>query len=137
MAKKEITSQELQSLGGNIERLVVPVDGVYLVSRTTAWKDNTRPCEEAYKVETLDIDIRNCNNPRKIPSHKDMDDSWWYKNGTNHRVENGKICRDIGWSKKWAVKIDNLVDFIKKYGVCIVGIDVNNFLTLEISDDYH
>ena len=119
-----------------IERLYAPVDGIYLVSRTSEGED-IMPCKEAYCAEILDVDRRTVSKPQYLSSYKNKSTDWWYKKGKNHRVENGHICRDIGWSMKWIVKIDNLRDFIEKHGQCIVDINNDNgFSTIEIYDGY-
>ena len=133
--KDQKQSRETTPLGVDVERLAMPIDGIYLISRSSFYIEDNPPCDEAYQIETLDVDRRNVDNPKKIPVHLGRD-TWWYEKGENHRVENGSICRDVGFSKKWVVKIDNMVEFIKKYGTCVIDIDFDNWMTIEIYDDY-
>jgi len=118
-----------------MRKIIKQEDGLYLVSRTSEW-GHSSPCEEAFQATTLDVDVRSVDDPKKIPAYKGKDDSWWYEEGANHRVENGNICRDIGWSAKWFVKIDSLIDFVNKYGDCVLSIGRDGFISIEIYDDY-
>lgn len=116
-----------------VERIVLPCSGLFLANRTSSWSG--KPCDEAFEAETMQIDRRNCDDPKKIPAHKGTDGDW-YQRGTNHRVENGTICRDLGWQREWFVRLDDVMAFVDKYGECVVGRDHRGFATIEIYDDY-
>lgn len=115
------------------ERIVTPRDGIFLVTRTSVWDDG-KPCDEAYVVEIMNVDRRNCDDPKKIPMNR-VTDGDWYLRGSNHRVENGCICRDIGWERKWAVNIDSVMDFVDKHGECVVRRNNDGFAEIEIYDN--
>ncbi len=106
--------------------------GLYLASRTSAYGE--KPCDEAFKIVRVNTDTRNCDDPKKIPAHGGTDGDWFLR-GTNHRVENGKIKRDLGTQEKWAVEVPDIQAFVDKYGDCVVGRDADGFCTVEIYDD--
>jgi hypothetical protein len=118
----------------SIATLTISRKGLYLVSRTSSC-DSQKPCEEAYQVKIKSVDARNVDDPKKIPSNRGTNGDW-YERGENHRVENGKIKRDMGWVDVWVVDIDDIAAFVDKYGDCIIGRDQNGFSTIEIYDDY-
>ena len=105
----------------------------FLVSRTSAWDE--RPCDEAFQIDIVRTDTRNVDDPKKIPANNGTDGTW-YLDGTNHRVENGRIKRDMGVAAVWVVEVSDLLSFIDKYGECVIGKGINDFYTLEIYDDY-
>lgn len=113
--------------------LVKPRAGLYLCSRTSAYHE--KPCDEAFLVIRTYVDTRNCDDPKKIPANRGSDGDWYTK-GTNHRVENGMIRRDLGVQEDWAVEITNLQEFVDKYGPCVVYRNEDGFCTIEIYDDY-
>lgn len=115
-------------------KLTKPAKNIFLVSRTSIYDDDVKPCDEAVEIYVKNIDSRAVDDPSKLVWKPTADT--WYDTGTNHRVENGKIKRDFGERKEWAIKTNNIFDFVKKYGSCIINIDVDGFNTIEIYDDY-
>lgn len=116
--------------------IVTPSAELYLCSRTSAY--NPQPCEEAYRVLVMQVDRRSYDDPKKIPANHGTDGGWYTK-GTNHRVENGQICRDRCLREEWAVHLPDLVAlqaFVDKYDRCIISRDCNGFYNIEIYDDY-
>jgi len=110
---------------------------VFLCTRSSSWNES-QPCEEAFQIEVMEVDSRTTDDPKKVRAYNGTD-SWWYNTGTNHRVENGKICRDLGLRKVWAVEIRTLEDFrafVSKHGQCIVAANEGDAWTIEIYDDY-
>lgn len=83
----------------------------------------------------VDTDARNCDDPKKIPANRGTNGDW-YEDGTNHRVEGGKIRRDLGTKEVWGVELTDLQAFVDKYGECIVGRENSGFYTIEIYDTY-
>jgi hypothetical protein len=56
--------------------------------------------------------------------------------GTNHRVVDGKICRDMGWGREWFVQLDDVMTFVDTHGRCVIDRDCRGFATIEIYDDH-
>lgn len=108
----------------------------FICRRTSGgWKD--KPCEEAYEKPVVSIDIRTVDDPAKVKAYIGEPTDWWYSTGTNHRVEHGQIVRDMGEEIVWVVDIDNILDFIKKYGECVISYYIHyNMFQIEIYDDY-
>jgi len=105
----------------------------FLCTRTSEWYE--KPCEEAYEKEFFRVDVRYATKPEDIPCYKN-NPSKWYEEGENHRVEGGKIKRDLK-NRGWFIAVESLeelVTFIKKHGRVIVSVEDNS--TIEIYDDY-
>ena len=111
---------------------IFPRDGVFLVSRTSSIG---QPCEDAYEVEVMQIDTRDVDCPKKIPANNGTNGDW-YERGTNHRVEDGHIFRDLGLSKQWAVQVSDIMNFVDIHGECVLSRDREGFANIEIYDDY-
>lgn len=115
----------------------------YMVSRTSVWDSEIKPCDEAFIDSYVRIDVRNVDDPLKIPYYKgniELVNKDWYGEGRNHRVENGCIMRDFD-DKAWFINISTLKElneFIKKYKSCVIGPSFNNgnITEIEIYDDY-
>lgn len=118
----------------DIERIVNPGPGLFVVRRTSLWNDE-KPCDKAFEADVMHVDRRNVDDPKKIPAHGGTDGDL-YQRGENHRVENGCIRRDLGWQRKWFVRIDDVMEFVDKYGQCVLSRDDSGFATIEIYDDY-
>lgn len=123
-----------------VKRLLAPTKGFFSVGRTSSCsrtddEDAKPPCDGAFPCEIMRIDRRYCDDPKKVPYNKGTSD-WWYEKGSNHRVENGCICRDMGWWKQWFVEIPDVMDFVRKNGTCVVSIDPDGHESIEIYDDY-
>ena len=123
-----------------VKRLTAPVKGLFAVHRTSNSitpddEDPVPPCDGAFACEIRRIDRRYCDDPKKVPFNKGTSD-WWYADGANHRVENGCICRDMGWCLRWFVEIPDVMEFVRKNGTCVVSIDRDGHEEIEIYDDY-
>lgn len=115
----------------------------YKISRTSSWGSG-KPHKDAYQREYTMIDTRSTDDPAKIPLYKNKPDEW-YKRGTNHRVENGKIKRDFHKEDGWFIQVENLHQFLEQLYkdeetselVLSVEDDINPpMLAIEIYDSY-
>lgn len=80
---------------------------------------NIQPCHEAIKINSTYIDVRCVDSINKL--HPDVAEAFRSK-GTNHRVENGRIARDIK-DTCWMIEIKNLNELLalyRKYGDLII-----------------
>lgn len=94
----------------------------FIVTRTSA--SNEKPCDGAEERIAVWVDRRDVADPREIPAFRDQDVSWWYGVGTNHRVENGKIVRNLDTETMWTVEVEDvaaLMRFIDTYGKVVVS----------------
>lgn len=109
----------------------------FIIKRTSIW-DQESPCEEARRETYTRIDERIVDDPKKI--HFGNVAQTWYKQGENHRVENGHIKRDFPGEREWFIEINNLDDLLKlksKYGDLVLGEHCSSdFPSIEIYDDY-
>jgi hypothetical protein len=113
-----------------------------LVSRTSLFLDEDKPCDEVVHGTYIHVDERTVDHPDKLyPKNRFTSD--WYNDPrfTNHRVENGHIKRDSiqeGWFIQM-YSIPELKLFIQKYGKCVISVMDGNpdMITLEIYDNYH
>lgn len=88
------------------------------------------PCEGAVRGEKTSVDTRAVNDPSQLR----YDGKDWYKRGTNHRVENGQIKRDLGMELVWMLEVaslDELLALVAKEGKIVLKDD-----SIEIYDDY-
>lgn len=112
----------------------------FVISRTSSW-GNEKPCEEATPYEIADIDIRNFKTPEEFDKEVGFRVGKWYDKGTNHRIIDGHIARDISTIKCWAIEINSLEDLLalhRKYGQLVIQTSMWNKETpeIEIYDDY-
>jgi len=109
----------------------------FLVKRTSEYRNKRKPCEEAWKEQCVFTEERVCDDPSKLSlCQKEL----WYQQGTNHRVEDGRIKRDF-IEDRWFVSINSLEDllsFSDKYGKIILSrfVEDPNIWEIEIYDDY-
>lgn len=113
----------------------------FMIRRTSnyAFDDvNNPPCEEARLGTFTPRDRRMVNDPAKLPVGVAK---MWYEEGTNHRVEDGMIVRDLPPRKAWFITITNLkqlLDLQAKYGNLVLSTSYLDYTTpeIEIYDDY-
>ena len=115
----------------------------FIIQRTSAYGE--KPCEEA-KLETItEVDVRVKDSPSKIPMWRNLQpeeaERRWKSEGTNHRLVNNRIARDMGFISVWTIEINTLEElmaFRAKYGDIIVKQSDENpeYTTIEIYDDY-
>lgn len=112
-----------------------PQAGLYKISRASGGYYPDAPCEGAFLLRVTTTDRRDCDDPKKIPCNNGTDGNW-YTSGTNHRIENGQICRDTGHHDEWFVLIPDLMEFADQHGPIIVQRDKDGFPAVTIYDDY-
>lgn len=136
----------------DVRQIVKPRPDLYICKRTSSpqrpkdvpfseeylsWWRPEKPCEEAFAVFVIATDVRDCDDPKKIPINQGTNGDW-YEKGTNHRVEGGVIKRDIGVRAAYAVELQDLQAlqaFVDKYGSCVIDRDAAGYLEIEIYDD--
>jgi len=108
-------------------------NNLFVVSRTSG--SSTKPCDEAFLQKVPVVDVRVFDDPKKIPAHKGTDGDW-YTRGRNHRIVDGYICRDLEPMDSWCVYIDDIMDFVRQHGECVISITSGGLNKIEIYDDY-
>lgn len=106
--------------------------------RRTSIFDDERPCDEAIKDKIIFTDVRNVDNPNKLTC---MTADKWYKQGTNHRIINGNIARDLDKRDCYMIEINTLEELLElknKYGDLIINTSYIDRKThsIEIYDNY-
>ena len=118
-------------------KITKPSKNIFLVSKTSMGCSDDKPCEDAFLINIIDVDTRTVDDPKKIPCYYNNRDHMWYEEGTNHRIENGYIKRDMGITQEWAIKADDILELIDKYDVSIIlSKRADGFYTIEIYDDW-
>lgn len=112
----------------------------FTISRTSMYGDG-KPCEEAMPYEVTNVDIRTLKTPEEFDRILSLREGKWLENGTNHRIIDGRIARDTGTIKCWAIEVNSLEDLLAlyhKYGELIIGTNLYDGETpnIEIYDDY-
>lgn len=104
----------------------------FIVSRTSILND-AKPCDNANYEEVAWIDRRIVSRPEDLA----YDSHTWLLEGSNHRVENDMITRDLK-AYAWTIEITDIIEFSKQYGeIIITAIPRNYYLPkIEIYDDY-
>lgn len=110
--------------------VATPRPGLFMCSRASMYSE--KPCEEAFKALVPYTDIRTVDDPAKLRGISND----WYERGTNHRVINGQIARDLGPREEWMVEVHDLLAFVAKYGDCVLSVESNGFMSIEIYDSY-
>lgn len=114
----------------------------FVVRRTSEWDDEVSPCKEAKRDSVVRVETRTCLSPEEFDKRFAKQEGKWFSVGTNHRVnEKGLIVRDNGLIDVWSIELNSLeelVDFVDKYGEIVVGVDWHNqdYKAIEIYDDY-
>ena len=112
---------------------------IFTVRRVSQFDDTQKPCEEAFRGVLLSVDIRTISDPSEF-NDKTLEKNW-YKEGTNHRLINGCIARDMGMEEVWLIEFENLeqlLEFKEKYDDIIIRTSYIDNKTHEILiyDDY-
>ncbi|MNW33899.1 hypothetical protein D3C74_108650 [compost metagenome] len=77
-----------------------------------------KPCEEARKEFRPNVDIRRVDSPNKVWTTEKEAQLNWFAEGINHRVENGRIKRDLPDLEYWTIEfktLEELLSFQEKY----------------------
>lgn len=115
----------------------------YRIRRTSSYGSG-KPHKDAYQRPYIYTDTRTTDDPAKIPAHLGKSD-WWYEKGTNHRIEGGKIKRDLNKEGGWFIQVDNVQQFLrdlyKEEGVSEIVLSIEDdmnppMLEIEIYDSY-
>ena len=119
--------------------IIKPEKTLFIISRASLYhRDNPNVDMGAYwsgafLAQKVRVDVRSVDSPDKLVPFLRED---WYKEGTNHRVVNGHIARDVGFETVWAIYIRDLIEFIKVYGMCIISHQDDGFNDITIYDAY-
>lgn len=113
-----------------------------IISRTSRYGDDEKPCDEAVLESLTYLDYRT------VATLEEAEKQFWYNqwlnDGENHREENGMVVCDkkIKFNNEpirdWVIEFDNIIDLYKKYGALVI--DRSPYkeydLSIEIYDSY-
>ena len=114
----------------------------FIVSRTSIWNDEIKPCEEAKRDSIVCVETRALYTPEEFDERLAQREGKWFSVGTNHRVnEKGYITRDIGMIDVWSVEfntLEEIIEFCDKYDSVVIEYCIWNkaYKQIEIYDDY-
>lgn len=103
-------------------------DNIFIVSKTSCVGGS--PCDEAVEFTYTFVQSASDDDLKIFGDN-------WHKRGTNHRTHGDLYLRDLEVETGYYVKISNIVDFVDKYGDCVVGrCRLSGAITIEIYDTY-
>lgn len=113
----------------------------FTITRTSLYGDEGKPCEGAIPCEVTIVERRTFKTPEEFDEKMSCFEGKWLEKGTNHRIIDGYIARDIGKKDCWAVEINSLEDLMalqRKYGDLVIETNWADEETpnIEIYDDY-
>jgi hypothetical protein len=97
-----------------------------------SWEKEDKPFMDCELKEITLVDERMVDDPSKVIYFCGETD-WWYKEGTNHRIENGHIKRDLvkpGWCKEIS-SLEELLDIVKGRASLKISWYCENFVLSE------
>jgi hypothetical protein len=103
-----------------------PEKDLYIVRRTSLYSSEC-PCEECIEVTVIKTVIH-CKNDLFCHSPQSKDKYF------NYRRINDVTLKDT-MVTEWVATVPDLIDFIEKYGVCIISKNRAGYYELEIYDD--
>jgi hypothetical protein len=111
----------------------------FVISRASNFlNDEVQPVPQAVKGRYVSVDIRTVDSPDKLQYEGALKE--WHERGSNHRVVDGQIRRDLkrsGWLLDFA-DLQELMDFIHDVGSVVITprSDPADTPRLKIYDDY-
>jgi hypothetical protein len=114
---------------------------LFQVTRTSSWYDD-KPYDKCIPIKLTIVDRRTFKTPEEHDARCAEHSSKWFDVGTNHRVENGFIVRDLDTKDVWGIEINSLEElmaFQAEVGEeLIIGTSYtdNKFPLIEIYDSY-
>lgn len=123
--------------GGVLKECLIDGKYKFRIRRASNHYSGIQPCEEAKQKKYFHMNWKTSDDPAKVPFYKGETD-WWYNEGTNHRVEDGVIVRDMerdGWFVEFN-NLDELLAFVNREDEIIIEEDRQYNYSIVIYDDY-
>ncbi len=114
---------------------------LFEVTRTSIYTDN-KPFENCKEIQLTHLEIRTLKTPNEFDDKFGYREGKWLEKGTNHRIINGRIARDLDKENTWGIEIgslEELMQFVEsvKNDVIITTSTIDKKTpSLEIYDDY-
>ena len=114
---------------------------LFQVTRTSAWYED-KPYDKCIQIKLTKEDRRTFRTPEEYDERCAKHSGKWFDFGTNHRVEDGFIVRDLGTEDVWAIEINSLEELLA-FGAevkqeLVIGTSYVDYKTpmIEIYDDW-
>lgn len=114
---------------------------LFQVTRTSSWYED-KPYDKCMQIKIAKVDKRTFRTPEEHDERCAKHSGKWFDRGTNHRVEDGFIVRDLGLTDVWAIEINSLEELLAfkeevKHEL-VIGTSYVDHKTpmIEIYDDY-
>lgn len=114
---------------------------LFQVTRTSIWDKKKKPYNKCIPISLTHIDRRTFRTPEEYDERCGQYGKW-FDVGSNHRIENGRIVRDLNIESVWGIEINSLEElmaFKKEVDEeLVIGISYMDEKTpsIEIYDDY-
>jgi len=113
---------------------------IYILRRTSTYDENPLPEDKrVFQKNITFIEIRTLPTPQAFDAKFSFSEGKWLEVGTNHRLINGHIARDLEEVSQWVIDLDDheLIEFAKTHGNIILQFSVKSYFPiLEIYDSY-
>lgn len=114
---------------------------LFQITRTSMW-DDKKPYDECVPITLTMVDRRVFRTPEEHDKALAKHGGKWLEVGTNHRLENGRIVRDLGTKDVWGIEINSIEELMsfkqKVNSALVIGTSYTDGSTpmIEIYDDY-
>lgn len=115
---------------------------LFQVTRTSAWHEEYKPHEKCIPITLTRVDRRKFRTPEEHDEKIGAIYGNWFSLGSNHRITEDGIARDMEKRQAWAIEINSLeelMNFKDEVG-CELVITTSyidgEFPQIEIYDDY-
>jgi len=119
--------ESVRRMTANAPKVAKLQPGMFRVSRYSCWIGKLeQPCDGSEFCRLLVVERMKETHPFDAPNGVEG----WYREGENHRIEDGCICRDM-YVPMWLVVIEDLLEFVRKEGDRTISIE-DGIPTIEI-----
>lgn len=114
---------------------------IFQVTRTSMWEEE-KPYEKCIPITLIHVDQRTFKTPEEYDKRLGKMDGGWFSRGSNHRITEKGIARDIGSYPAWGLEINSLEELMNLKDEIgeelILRISYIDYKTpmIEIYDDY-
>ena len=84
---------------------------IFQVTRTSIW-DDEKPYEKCIPITLNIVDRRVFKSPEEYDTRLSEKYGSWFSQGSNHRVTESGIARDIGVRSAWGIEINSLEELM-------------------------
>lgn len=114
---------------------------LFQITRTSMW-DDEKPHEKCMPITLINVDQRTFKSPEEYDKRLAKMDGNWFSKGSNHRITEKGIARDMGPYPAWGIEINSLEELMNFKEIVgeelILCTSYTDYTTpmIEIYDDY-